>query len=307
MKTPLVKVRSLSNYFYEGRKVHRALDGISFDVFKGETLGIVGESGSGKSTLGRTLMRLYKPNHGTIHFDGTDITTMNDKKLRPLKREFQMIFQNLFESLNPRFTVGEILEEPMLIQKLHSPKERTQLAMEMLDKVGLPQSSYEKRIHEFSGGQRQRIAIARALALKPKLIIADEPVSALDVSVQAQILNLLKELQKEYNLTCIFISHDLSVVHHMSDRVAVLHLGHMLEIASKEEIFRNPIHPYTKSLLASIPRTNPYLRDTPQEQVEAPARSPHPPHLVNIGSDHYVAADVIEVKQYEVSTSSAIN
>ncbi len=301
MAKPLIEVRNLSAYYYNGKKVEKAVEGVSFQVDQGETVGIVGESGSGKTTLGRTLMRLLKPDYGEIKYSGTEITHMKEQQLRPYKKELQMIFQNPYESLSPRMKVGEIIEEPLVIQKMFSKKERTEKAFEMIEKVGLPRSSYGKTIHEFSGGQRQRIAIARALIMKPKLIIADEPVSALDVSVQAQILNLLKDLQREYSLTMIFISHDLSVVHHMSDRVAVLRHGHLLEMGEKKEIYQNPLHPYTRSLLASIPRTDPNLRHIKQEPIEVPPQSPHPPQLIDVENGHYVAADVIEIKNFEVS------
>ncbi|WP_261130342.1 ABC transporter ATP-binding protein [Bacillus sp. Marseille-Q3570] len=299
---PLVEVQNLSTSFQDGRSIKKAIEGVTFNVYEGETLGIVGESGSGKTTLGRTIIRLLAPDYGSIKFTGIDLTRLTGKKLRDMRKDFQMIFQNPYESLSPRLKVGEIIEEPLAIQKMFSQRERTQRAFQMLDNVGLPKSAYHKTIHEFSGGQRQRIAIARALILNPKLIIADEPVSALDVSVQAQILNLLKDLQKEYNLTSIFISHDLNVVHHMSDRVGILNGGHMLEIAGKEEIYRNPVHPYTKSLLSSIPRNDPTQRDVIQEKVIVPSASPHPPHLINIGNEHYVASNVIEIKNFEVSS-----
>jgi oligopeptide/dipeptide ABC transporter ATP-binding protein len=300
VKKTLVNVQNLSKYFYGDTGVNKAIDGISFHVFEGETLGIVGESGSGKTTLGRTILRLLNPDQGRIEFAGHDITALNQKKLRAYRKNFQMIFQNPYESLSPRLTVGEILEEPMNIQKEHTTKERTKKAYDILNKVGLPSSAYDKKIHEFSGGQRQRIGIGRVLIMNPKLIIADEPVSALDVSVQAQTLNLLKDLQKEFKLTYIFISHDLSVVHHMSDRVAVLRLGHLLEIASKSEIYKNPIHPYTKSLLSSIPTLDPHRRNQDMKEFTVPEHAPHPPQLVDIGNGHYVSGDVINIKQYSL-------
>jgi ABC-type oligopeptide transport system ATPase subunit len=300
LSNPLVRIQNLSKYFSTKTGIQKAVDGVSLDIYKGETLGVVGESGSGKTTLGRTLMRLYEPVHGNIWFDDRDITKWNEKKLRPLRREIQMIFQNPYESLSPRLTVGEILEEPLYIQKIGTKKERTEKAFSMLEKVGLPKTSYYKMIHEFSGGQRQRIGIARALILDPKFIIADEPVSALDVSVQAQVLNLLKDLQRELNLTSLFISHDLSVVHYMSDRVAVMYLGHLIELAPKHELFRNPIHPYTKSLLASIPIADPERRNEYREEIILPEKPLYPPQLVNIGNDHYVSANVINIKEFEL-------
>ncbi|WP_246625269.1 ABC transporter ATP-binding protein [Fictibacillus nanhaiensis] len=303
MDSPLVRVQNLSKYFSDSTGVQKALDGVSLDIQRGETLGIVGESGSGKTTLGRTIMRLYQPEHGNIWFDDKEITKLNQKKLRPFRREIQMIFQNPYESLSPRLTVGEILEEPLYIQKMGNKKERMHKALSMLEKVGLPRTSYEKKIHEFSGGQRQRIGIARALILEPKFIIADEPVSALDVSVQAQVLNLLKDLQSELNLTYLFISHDLSVVHYMSDRVAVMYLGHLIELAPKHELYRNPIHPYTKSLLASIPVANPERRNPYREPIILPEKPLYPPQLVHVGNDHYVSANMINIKDFEIQTN----
>jgi ABC-type oligopeptide transport system ATPase subunit len=299
----LVRAQNLSKYFTDSSGVHKAVDGVSLNIHKGETLGVVGESGSGKTTLGRTIMRLYKPDHGQIWFDGKEITKLNDGKLRPYRREIQMIFQNPYESLSPRLTVGEILEEPLYIQKIGTKKERMDKALSMLEKVGLPRNSYQRKIHEFSGGQRQRIGIARALILEPKFVIADEPVSALDVSVQAQVLNLLKDLQAEMNLTCLFISHDLSVVHYMSDRVAVMYLGHLIELAPKEELYRNPIHPYTKSLLSSIPVPDPERRNPYREPIILPEKPLYPPQLVHVGNEHYVSANMINIKDFEIEST----
>ncbi|MET3730129.1 ABC-type oligopeptide transport system ATPase subunit [Fictibacillus halophilus] len=300
MDKHLISIQNLSKYFVTKTGTHKAIDGITLDIFKGETLGIVGESGSGKTTLGRTIMRLYEPEHGNITFDGLDITHMPEKKLRPYRKEFQMIFQNPYESLSPRLTVGEILEEPLVIQKMLSKEERTKKAYSLLEKVGLPKTSYLKKIHEFSGGQRQRIGIARALMLDPKFIIADEPVSALDVSVQAQVLNLLKDLQSELDLTCLFISHDLGVVHYMSDRVAVMYLGHLIELAPKDELYRNPIHPYTKSLLSSIPISDPERRNAYREPIILPEKPLYPPQLIHVGNEHYVSANMINIKEFEI-------
>ncbi|MFG6495714.1 ATP-binding cassette domain-containing protein [Fictibacillus sp. UD] len=303
MDNPFVRVQNLSKYFTDRTGIQKAVDGVSFDINRGETLGIVGESGSGKTTLGRTLMQLYKPEHGNIWFNGKEITTLNQKEIRPYRKDMQMIFQDPYESLSPRLTVGEIIEEPLRIQKMGTKKERTEKAYRMLERVGLPRTSYQKRIHEFSGGQRQRVGIARALMLEPKFIIADEPVSALDVSVQAQVLNLLKDLQTEMNLTCLFISHDLSVVHYMSDRVAVMYLGHLIELAPKEELYRNPIHPYTKSLLASIPVADPERRNPYREPIILPEKPLYPPQLVHVGNDHYVSANMINIKDFEIENT----
>jgi len=238
----------------------RAVDGVSLHIGPGETLGLVGESGCGKSTLGKAVVRLLKPTSGSIGFNGTDITRMSQRALRPLRRDFQMIFQDPVESLDPRMSVRSIIEEPLLIHRIGSGSDRVRMVNELLDRVGLPSSAAERYPFEFSGGQRQRIGIARALALKPKLIVCDEPVSALDVSVQAQIVNLLQDLQEEFRLSYLFIAHDLAVVKHISDRVAVMYLGKIVEQAEKSALYRAPRHPYTQALLASIPVPNPRLR-----------------------------------------------
>lgn len=231
-----------------------ALDGASFELKKGETLGIVGESGCGKSTLGKTIIRLHDPTEGEVVFDGKDLSKLRGQELRSARRDIQMIFQDPFASLDPRMTVGEILKEPLKIHNIGTPAEQIQAVKDLLKQVGLKEMHLNRYPHEFSGGQRQRISIARSIALKPKLIIADEPVSALDVSIQAQILNLLKKLQAELGLTIVFISHDLSVVEHMCDRIAVMYLGKIVEMTSREELFQNPKHPYTKALISAIPR-----------------------------------------------------
>jgi len=238
-----------------------AVDGVSLNIKEGETVGLVGESGCGKTTVGRSISRLYKVTSGEVIFDGQKISKMSNRELKPVRRNLQIVFQDPFESLNSRHTVGMILEEPFTIHKIGTPEERRQEVKNLLKKVGLPESASDKYPHEFSGGQRQRIGIARAIALKPKLIICDEPVSALDVSIQSQVVNLLLDLQKEMNLAFLFIAHDLAVVRHVSDRVAVMYLGKIVEFTTAEEIYENPKHPYTRALISAIPHPDPRRRD----------------------------------------------
>lgn len=235
----------------------KAVDNISFEIKKGETFGLVGESGCGKSTAGRTILRLLKPTDGQIIFDGKDITKVSGISLREIRRDLQMVFQDPYASLNPMQMVGDIIAEPIYNFEKKSKEELKKEVLDLLEKVGLPEDAYYKYAHEFSGGQRQRIGIARALALRPKLIIADEPVSALDVSVQSQVLNLLKDLQEEFDLTFLFIAHDLSVVKYMSDRIGVMYLGNMVEIADKDSLYAEPLHPYTQALISAIPSPDP--------------------------------------------------
>jgi len=256
---PLLRAQDLVKHFpVEGSDlVLRAVDGVTFDINQGETLGLVGESGCGKSTVGRCLLRLYEPTSGKIFFENKDVTHASNREMRPVRRDMQVIFQDPYSSLNPRQNILSIVSEPMLIHKIGSKSERQDRVAGLLEKVGLDPSYMRRYPHEFSGGQRQRIGIARALALDPKMIVCDEPVSALDVSVQAQVVNLLQDLQSELGLTYLFISHGLAVVEHISNRVAVMYLGKIVEIADAQELYSDPLHPYTKALLSAIPIPDP--------------------------------------------------
>jgi len=268
MPETILQVKDIKKYFSVKREkffaktggVIKAVDGVSFDVRKGETFGLVGESGCGKSTTGRLILRLLEPTSGQIIFAGRDLTGLRRKEMRKVRQDMQMIFQDPYASLNPRHKAANIIAEPLVIHNIGTPEERKKRVRELLETVGLSAGFGERYPHELSGGQRQRIGIARALAMKPKLIVCDEPVSALDVSIQAQIINLLQELQEKFQLTYIFISHDLSVVKHISDRVAVMYLGRIVELGKYAEIFTHPWHPYTQALLGSIPVPNPRLR-----------------------------------------------
>ena len=280
----ILEVKNLKMYFPVGggflsRKPMgyvKAVDDISFTVKRGETLGLVGESGCGKTTTGRCILQLYKPTAGSVIFNGQELTKLNTKKMRAIRREMQVIFQDPYSSLNPRMTAGNIIGEPLIVHGLVKGKqEYRQKVSELLTNVGLNPYMADRFPHEFSGGQRQRIGVARALSVSPKFIVADEPVSALDVSIQAQIINLLEDLQQQFNLTYLFIAHDLSVVRHISDRVGVMYLGHLVEMADRNEIYRNPIHPYTKALLSAVPIPDPVL-DALRERVLLTGEVPSP-------------------------------
>jgi oligopeptide transport system ATP-binding protein len=318
--TPILSVRDLKVHFPVSGGLFmrqtgavRAVDGVSFDIAPGETLGLVGESGCGKSTLGKAIVRLTDANAGSIHFDGRDITRFGRGAMRPLRRDIQMIFQDPVESLNARHSVREILEEPLIIHRYGGAAARRARVDEVLERVGLQKAAADRYPFEFSGGQRQRIGIARAIALQPKLIICDEPVSALDVSVQSQVLNLLLELQRDMGLSYLFIAHDLAVVKHISDRVAVMYLGKMVEMAGADAIYQNPKHAYTKALLSAIPEPDPtrvkdriLLEGDVPSPIDPPKgsafghRIQHPRYEETIGADlslreiepgHWVAAD----------------
>ena len=322
MIEPLLQVNGLKKYFpitggVLSKKIGevKAVDGLSFFVRKGETIGLVGESGCGKSTTGRMLLRLIEPTEGSVVFDGQDITSLSNEDVRKLRREMQMVFQDPFASLNPRHSVEKILEEPLIVHKIGTRDERKKKVREMLEVVGLSSYHAKRYPHQFSGGQRQRIGIARALMTNPKLIIADEPVSALDVSIQSQVLNLLEDLQIEFNLTYVFIAHDLGVVRHISDRVGVMYLGRMVELAESEPLYKNPKHPYTQALLSAVPIPDPdYTKEQHLLAGDIPSPSNPPkgcafhtrcnecmeicksarPEVKEIESGHYVACHLYD-------------
>jgi oligopeptide/dipeptide ABC transporter ATP-binding protein len=271
----LVDVRDLKMYFPVTRGIVfqrvvgnvRAVDGISFSIERGQTMGLVGESGSGKTTIGRTIVRLYKPTAGQILFDNKDLATLGGEELRHIRQRVQMIFQDPYASLNPRYTIGSLIAEPMHIFKVASGREIRERTEELLRVVGLRSEYIDRYPHEFSGGQRQRIAVARALSINPEFVIADEPVSALDVSIRAQVLNLLQRLQRQFNLTYLFVSHDLSVVRHVADRIAVMYLGKIVELSDRDELYAAPKHPYTKALLSAVPIPDPQIEKRRQRII----------------------------------------
>ena len=316
----LIKVRNLKMHFPanrggilpRARGVIKAVDGISFDIGKGETLGLVGESGCGKSTTGRAILQLHRPTAGEVWFRDLNLTSLHGERLRQMRRHMQMVFQDPYASLNPRMTVGDIVAEPLIVHNISSGKERREQVQALFNMVGLNPVFMNRYPHEFSGGQRQRVGVARALAVKPDFIVCDEPIAALDVSIQAQIINLLGELQEKLGLTYLFIAHDLSVVRHISDRVAVMYLGKIVELASHQDLYANPLHPYTRILLSSIPIPDPKLEKKRQGELLAgdppsPANPPkgcnlstrcplataecrqHEPELKDTGQGHWVA------------------
>lgn len=260
---PILEVQGLTKYFdaAKGKKVH-AVENVSFTLERGETLGIVGESGCGKSSMGRTILKIHDSTSGKIIFDGVDITKFSNKQMNPYRKRMQMIFQDPYASLNPRMTVGEIIEEPMVIHKMGTPKERKAIVQDLIQIVGLKPDHIRRYPFEFSGGQRQRIGIARALALNPEFIVCDEPISALDVSIQAQVINLLEKLQHERGFSYLFIAHDLEMVHHISHKIGVMYLGNMVEFGTSDEVYKMPLHPYTKALISASPVPDPQLAKT---------------------------------------------
>lgn len=329
---PLLEVKNLKKSFpiragLFGRQVGevKAVDDVSFTIYEGETLGIVGESGCGKSTTGRTILRLYEPTAGDIVFEGKSLLSLNAEEMRKARRDLQMVFQDPYSSLNPRKKVFDILEEPLIVHGIGNAKERKEMVYDLLREVGLDKHHAQRYPHQFSGGQRQRIGIARALSVKPKFIVADEPVSALDVSIQSQVLNLLQDLQEKYKLTYLFIAHDLSVVKHISNRVAVMYLGRVVELADSEELYKNPIHPYTQALLSAVPIPDPEVkreRIILKGDLPSPANPPkgcafHPrcpyamdvckserPDFTDQGGGHFVACHLVNdpVKEVKVQT-----
>lgn len=332
---PLLQVSNLKKYFQinkpllkKNREFLRAVDGVSFDLYAGKTVGIVGESGCGKTTLGRTILRLYDVTGGSVVFDGTDITNLQGRELRLLRPQFQMIFQDPYSSLSPRMPIGEIIGEAVAVHNIVPRAEQKDYVIDIMKKCGLQEHYYARYPHEFSGGQRQRICIAKALALQPKMVICDEPVSALDVSIQAQIINLFKDLQEKNNLAYIFISHDLSVVEHISDEIGVMYLGNMIEFSEEKELFANPMHPYTQALLSAVPVPDPDVkmdRILLKGDIPSPANPPKgckfhtrcnkcmdickeiEPKFIDYGNGHCVACHLYSQEGESVSMCGEMN
>ena len=274
-KQPLVQVENLSKHFIVGKSVLRAVDNVSLTICRGETLGLVGESGCGKTTFGRTLLQLYRPTSGTIIFDGKNVSGMKRRELVSFKKDAQIIFQDPYASLDPRMTIGDIVAEGLNVHFSLSGEEQRQKAAALLQKVGLGEDYISRYAHELSGGQRQRVGIARALAVEPRFIVCDEPISALDVSIQAQVINLLIQLQRDFSLTYLFISHDLSMVRYISDRIGVMYLGSLMELADNETLYSDPVHPYTQALLSAIPVADPDL-GTVRQRIKLEGEIPSP-------------------------------
>ena len=309
----LISVKNLKKYFSRGKDIVHAVEDVSFNIRRGETLGLVGESGSGKSTVARLIIRLIDTDGGNIIFDGVDITTLSEKALKPFRRRMQIVFQDPASSLNPQMTVGTIIKEQFLIHKLGTKQEQEKWVEELLEKVGIDPSFKDAYPHEFSGGQQQRICVARAIALRSEFIICDEPLSSLDVSIQAQIIKLLEDLQKELGLTYLFISHDLAVVKHLSDSIAVMYLGKLVEFSNKKDLFSNPLHPYTITLLSSVPtikgeEKEVELKGEPPSPINPPEGCPFNPRcpkkediceretpiLEEICEGHFVACHIVQ-------------
>jgi oligopeptide transport system ATP-binding protein len=305
----LLKVQNLKMHFpiTHGIIIQRrvgavkAVDGITFDIKRGETLGLVGESGCGKSTTGRAILQLYQPTAGDVFFEGENLTALKGEALRRMRRRMQMIFQDPYASLNPRMTVGDIIGEPLVVHNISKGKERRERVQELLRVVGLNPYFVNRYPHEFSGGQRQRIGVARALAVNPDFIVCDEPISALDVSIQAQIINLLEDLQAEFNLTYLFIAHDLSVVRHISDRIAVMYLGKIMELTDRHRLYNEPLHPYTQALLSAVPIPDPVVEETRQRIIlEGDVPSPvNPPVGCNFNTRCPVVMDICKEQEPE--------
>ena len=305
----LVQVRGLKMHFpiTQGIVIQRqvgavkAVDGLNFDVFRGETLGLVGESGCGKTTTGRSVLQLYRPTAGSVQFRGEELTKLKGEKLRRMRRQMQMIFQDPYASLNPRMTVGDIIGEPLQVHDILKGQARRDRVQELLKTVGLNPYFVTRYPHEFSGGQRQRIGVARALAVQPEFIVCDEPISALDVSIQAQIINLLEDLQAKFNLTYLFIAHDLSVVRHISDRIAVMYLGKIAELTGRKELYDNPLHPYTRALLSAVPIPDPAVEEQRRRMVlEGDVPSPaHPPAGCNFHTRCPLAMEICSQQEPE--------
>ncbi|MBQ7841731.1 MAG: ABC transporter ATP-binding protein [Lachnospiraceae bacterium] len=311
MEKTLLKIESLKTYFtvsggiFRKRRCIRAVDDVSLEIREGETFGLIGESGCGKTTLGRTIVKIYDPTSGNIYFNGKDVSRMDKQELSEYRRNVQMIFQDPYASLNPKLTIGEIIQEPLEIHKQYKNRQELEKrTVELLKQVGLRPDFIRRYPSEFSGGQRQRVGIARALALRPKLIICDEPVSALDVSIQAQIINLLKKLQLEEKLTLLFVAHDLYMVRHISDRVAVMYQGKIVEMGDTEEIYNHPLHPYTRSLFSAIPVPDPYQRGSMKQTEYIPQAADHKGKLQKLSDRHFILCDSDKLLEYQKQLNS---